>query len=88
MNGITEQKTEIKMMAVPLYNLGCGGGRSVLAERMLSREPGVVTAYGNPITSALYIQYDPALTNRTAIEQAVERLGLSAPGGASTLLHP
>lgn len=78
----SNRRPGIKMMAIPLYNLGCGGGRSYLAERVLARQPGIVAVYANPATEALYIQYDPAFTSRAHLLEVIEQLGFGRPDGA------
>lgn len=83
MERTTDQRPGMKMMAIPVNNLGCGEGRASLAERRLAREPGVVGVYANPATEALYIKYDPALTSRALLVEAIEQLGLGRPDGAS-----
>lgn len=82
MDRTTDQRPSMKMMAIPLYNLGCGGGRASVAEHMLAREPGVVSVYANPATEALYIKYDPRLTSRAVLVEAIEQLGFGRPGSA------
>lgn len=77
---LTEETGNVKMMAIPLYNLGCGGGRTSLVERALVKERGVLEAYANPATEAIYIKYDAALTNREALLKVLEQLGVGRPG--------
>lgn len=79
---MTKERHEMKRMTVPLYNLGCGGGRASLAERVLAQEPGVISVYANPATAAIYIEYDPALTSQVFLGKELARLGLGAPSSS------
>lgn len=79
MDTIPGQMQETKMMAIPLYNLGCGGGRARLAETVVARTPGVLAVYANPATEALYVKYDPARISRAHLVEEIERLGLGRP---------
>lgn len=76
---LTEETGNVKMMAIPLYNLGCGGGRASLVECALVKERGVLEAYANPATEAIYIKYDPVQTNRVTLVKVLEHLGVGLP---------
>lgn len=65
-------------ITIPIEGLSCGGGGSLLVERALTRVPGVVRAYVNPVTEMAYVEYDPARTNQERLAQAVERAGCGA----------
>lgn len=80
---VTEETGNVKMMAIPLYNLGCGGGRASLAEHVLVKERGVLEAYANPATEAIYVRYDPAQTSRAALIRVLEQLGFGPPDGTA-----
>ena len=80
---VTEATGNVKMMAIPLYNLGCGGGRASLVERALVKERGVLEAYANPAAEAIYIQYDPVQTNRVNLVKVLEHLGVGRPTDGS-----
>ncbi len=65
-------------ITVPIEELSCGGGGSLLVERALTRVPGVVYAYVNPATEMAYIEYDPTRTDQARLMQAVEQSGFRA----------
>jgi copper chaperone CopZ len=62
-------------ITVPIEELSCGGGGSLLVERALTRVSGVVYAYVNPATEMAYIEYDPTRTDQARLMQAVVRAG-------------
>jgi hypothetical protein len=80
---VIEATGNVKMMTIPLYNLGCGGGRASLAEHVLVKERGVLEAYANPATEAIYVRYDPAQTDRAVLVAVLEQLGVGPPDGAA-----
>ena len=62
-------------IAVPVYDLGCGGAAALTIERALAKLPGVAKFYANPATEAVYVDYDPTLVSPNEIITAVEALG-------------
>ena len=62
-------------IAVPVYDLGCGGGSPLSIERGLAKLPGVTKLYANPAAEAVYIDYDPTRVSPNEIVAAVEALG-------------
>lgn len=71
----TDLDTSPKMqrLTLPIYDLICGGG--LIVERILTRTPGVVRVYVNPVIEMAYIEYDPRRTNPDQLVVAVERAG-------------
>ena len=64
---------------LPIYNLGCGGGGALAIERALTKVPGVVQAYVNPLTEMAYVVYDPAQTSTDQLTRVIDQLGYGAP---------
>ena len=60
---------------LPIDDLSCGGGGSLIIERALARTPGVVYVYVNPATEMAYVEYDPALADPDRLSKVVERAG-------------
>lgn len=48
-----------KRATIPIRDLSCGGGGSLLLERALSKVPGVSGARVNPATEIAYIEFKP-----------------------------
>lgn len=72
----TQEKIEEKQhLMLPLYNLGCGSGNALTAERILAQQPGVTEVYANPATETAYIAYDPKLTNEASLSLVIQRAG-------------
>lgn len=63
---------------IPIFGLTCGGGGIGEVERELSRIPGVVEAYGNPATEAVYVAYDPTVVTVADLRRAIQRAGYAA----------
>ena len=59
----------------PIVGLGCGGGGAFTVEHALHKTPGVARAYVNPATEMAYVEYDPARTDRSALERVISSLG-------------
>ncbi len=59
----------------PIVGLGCGGGGASTVERVLRQTPGVVRAYVNPATEMVYVEYDAARTDQSALERVINSLG-------------
>ena len=74
MNAQDKDKQALRLR-LPLYNLGCGSGDAITAERILARQPGVIEVYANPATEAAYIVYDPALTTPSHLSQVIQQAG-------------
>jgi cation transport ATPase len=66
-------------ITLPIYNLGCGGGGALAIERTLTKAPGVVYAYVNPLTEMAYVEFDPALVNPRQLAALIDKLGYGAP---------
>ena len=62
-------------ITLPIYDLSCGGGGTLMVERALARTPGVVHVYVNAATEMAYVAFDPVLTDPTRLTQAVEHAG-------------
>ena len=62
-------------IAIPVYDLSCGGGGALTAERALSREPGVLRAYVNPATEMAYVEYDPAACDVPRLREVLRQRG-------------
>ena len=62
-------------IAVPVYDLGCGGGSALSIEGSLAKCPGVTKIYANPAAEAVYVDYDPTLVSANEVIAAVETLG-------------
>jgi len=60
---------------IPVLGLGCGAGGMGVIERALAKQPGIVTAYGNPATETLYVVYDPARVCVVDIRRVIEQAG-------------
>jgi len=78
---MTERSTAMKSdrITLPIYNLGCGGGGALAIERTLTKVPGVMQAYVNPLTEMVYIVYDPAAANPEQLAAVIDRIGYGAP---------
>ena len=62
-------------MALPVFGLSCGGGGSLLIERVIKELPGVVDAYVNPATEKAYVEYDPEAVQPEQIAEAIRKVG-------------
>ncbi len=74
-------------ITLPIYNLGCGGGGALSIERALTKAPGVIYAYVNPLTEMAYVEFDPALGNPEELAALIEELGYGAPRVVSHRKH-
>ena len=70
-----EDEVSVERMTLAINGLGCGGGGALTVERSLARTAGVLRAYVNPLTEMAYLEYDPAVTDRDALVEAVRRVG-------------
>ena len=70
---------ERERITLPIYNLGCGGGGALTIERALTRAPGVLQAYVNPLTEMAYVVYDPALASVEHLRGVIDQMGYGAP---------
>jgi Cu+-exporting ATPase len=70
--------TVTRRIAVPIYGLTCGGGGSLVIERVVARLEGVKNAYVNPAMEMAYVEYDPNQCSVQDIVGAMERLGFRA----------
>lgn len=61
-----------------LDDLGCAGGSAHTLERVLSRLPGVIRAYVNPVTETAYIEFDADRCAENDFTRAAESLGVHA----------
>jgi len=66
-------------ITLPIYNLGCGGGGSLMIERALTKTPGVMQAYVNPATEMAYVVYDPTLAKEGQFAAVIDRMGYGPP---------
>lgn len=70
-----DEVKQMQHLTLPLYNLGCGSGNALTAERILTQQSGVIEVYANPATETAYIVYDPALTNEAHLTLVIQRAG-------------
>lgn len=69
----------IRRLTLPLYNVACASdGQTV--ERILQQIPGVTTAYANPASEKVYIEYDGAQTDPTRLRAALDEAGFGPKG--------
>jgi copper chaperone CopZ len=64
-----------RRLTLPLFWLSCSSSDSLMLERILRQQPGVVTVYANPATEKVYIEYDPALTDEERLVAVVHDAG-------------
>lgn len=62
-------------VALPVFGLSCGGGGSLLIERVIKELSGVVDAYVNPATERAYVEYDPKAVRPEQIAEAIRKAG-------------
>jgi hypothetical protein len=77
------QKTSLEhpratRVTIPIYGFVCTGAEAALAQRALSRVPGVFHSYVSPATEMAYVIYDPARACAEDLADAVHRAGLRA----------
>lgn len=65
----------VTRMMLPVFGLSCGGGGSRLAERVVSKVPGVLDIYVNPATETAYVDFNPATATPEQIADAIRRAG-------------
>ena len=65
-------------LTLPINDLSCGGGGSLIVERALARTAGVVYVYVNPATEMAYVEYDPAQIDPDRLANVVEHAGFRA----------
>ena len=65
-------------VTIGIAGLGPEGGGALTAERVLSRAPGVVRAYVNPLTEMAYVEFDPMTTSTATLAAAIEMAGFQA----------
>jgi Cu+-exporting ATPase len=65
-------------LTLPIEDLSCGGGGSLIVERALARTTGVLYVYVNPATEMAYVEYDPAQVDADRLAKVVERAGFRA----------
>jgi cation transport ATPase len=66
-------------MTIPIYNLSCAGGGTLVVERILVKTPGVARVYVNPATEMAYVEYDPETITPSALTTAVMVAGFGPP---------
>ena len=64
-------------LTIGIDGLACGGSLSV--ERTITRLPGVIQVYVNPLTEMAYVKIDPTRVSEEQVVAAVTDLGLT-PG--------
>jgi len=69
-----------RSVRIPFVGLACAAGDRLPLERRLSRVPGVLDAYVNPVDEAAYLTVDPERFRLEDAEAAIERLGGRAVG--------
>ena len=75
LNLVSGTSVRTQRIAVPVYDLGCGGAAALTVERALAKLSGVTKFYANPAAEAAYLDYDPTLVSPNAIIAAVAALG-------------
>ena len=65
-------------VTIAIFGLGCGGGGSLTVERALTKLPGVVRAYVNPVTEMAYIEFNPTECSSDQLVNAIRRTGFDA----------
>lgn len=68
----------IRRVTFPIYNLNCGGGGSLIIERVILRVNGVRNAYVNPATEMAYVEFDPSRCHPDQLTAAIEQIGFHA----------
>ena len=61
-----------------LEDLGCAGGTAHSLETVLTRLPGVLRAYVNPVTESAYVEFDAERCSERELAEAAESLGVHA----------
>ena len=61
-----------------LDDLGCAGGTPLTLERVLTRLPGVIRVYVNPVTESAYIEFDADRCTESDLARAAASLGVHA----------
>lgn len=69
---------KIARVTLAINGLALGGGGALTVERALTKVPGVVRVYVNPVTEMAYVEFDPAECSPSAFVAAVERAGFRA----------
>ncbi len=60
--------------AIPVLDLGCGGGRSLALERILDRMDGIVRVYVDPATETAYVTLEDRVPVHDVV-RVIEGLG-------------
>ena len=68
-----------KQIALPVYQLGCGGGGALTLERRLAKTSGVLYVYVNPATEMAYVDYDPTRIDPDGLRAVIIRAGYGPP---------
>ncbi len=77
----------LRTIRLPVIGLACVAGDRLPLERALSRLPGVITAYVNPVTEGAYLTVDPESFDLERAIATLERLGAKTVG-VDTMSNP
>lgn len=72
---VTPVSIKEQHISLPIYNLNCGGGGSLIVEHALARTPGVIEVYVNPVTEMAYISFDPEQCTPESLAVVIGRVG-------------
>lgn len=67
-----------RRLTLPLSQLSCSSSDSLVLERLLRQQPGVVTVYANPVTEKVTIEYDPTITDPERLAAIVQAAGYTS----------
>lgn len=67
--------SRLQTARLPLFGLACVAGDRLPLERALSRMPGVIAAYVNPVTESAHLTVDPEAFDIGRAVETIERFG-------------
>lgn len=67
--------SRLRTVRLPLFGLPCAAGDRLPLERALSRLPGVIAAYVNPVTESAHLTVDPEAFDIQGAAGTIERFG-------------
>ncbi len=70
-----EQETDNRQLEISIIGLNCSSSDSLIVEKIIRKQAGVLKVYVNPVTEICYIEYDPVVTSEKQLQAIVKGAG-------------